>query len=107
MTGHGLTPMMRLEVIVEGETVPLVRDLFEESGVTGWTGVSNVSGLGHGGFHQGGLLFNDRDALSILMTVVPADRIDALVAGVRELLADRSGVMFVSETFVSRPEYFQ
>jgi len=30
-----------------------------------------------------------------------------LLAGLKPLLSESSGVMFLSETFVSRPEYFQ
>ena len=102
-----LARMQKLEVVVGGEDVAVVREIFSQAGVTGWTSVSNVSGLGHDGFHQGRLLFNERAALSLLITVVPEERIGALVAGLRALFEDRPGVMFVSETRVSRPEYFQ
>jgi len=37
---------------------------------------------------------------------VPQERADALLAGLRPLLDASSGVMFVTETYVSRPEYF-
>jgi nitrogen regulatory protein PII len=107
MTRPGLTRMTKVEVVVAGEDVPAVQGVFETAEATGWTSVSNVSGFGHGGMHHGRLLFNDRAALSLLITVVPDERADALVAGLRELLATRSGVMFVSETYVSRPEYFR
>jgi nitrogen regulatory protein PII len=107
MTREGLTRMTKVEVVVAGEDVPTVRRVFESARATGWTSVSNVSGLGHHGLHQGGLLFNERAALELLITVVPDDRADALVAGLRELFAERSGVMFVSEVAVSRPEYFR
>ncbi len=107
MTRAGLTRMTKVEVVVAGEDVPTVRQVFAAADATGWTSVSNVSGLGHGGMHQGALLFNERAALELLITVVPDERADALVAGLRELFAERSGVMFVSETYVSRPEYFR
>jgi nitrogen regulatory protein PII len=107
MTRDGLTRMTKVEVVVAGDDVPTVRRVLEAADATGWTSVGNVSGLGHGGLHQGGLLFNERDALSLLITVVPDERADALITGLRELLADRSGVMFVSDTYVSRPEYFR
>jgi len=99
--------MTKVEVVVEGDEVTTVRRVFEAAEATGWTSVSNVSGLGHGGLHQGGLLFNDRAALSLLITVVPDERAEALITGLRELFAERSGVMFVSDTYVSRPEYFR
>lgn len=102
-----LTRMQKVEVVVKGEDIPAVRDLFGQAGVTGWTSLSNVSGLGHDGFHQGRLLFNEKSSLSMLITVVPDERLAPLVTGLRALLEDRAGVMFITETRVSRPEYFQ
>ena len=107
MSTAELTRMQKIEVVVGGDDVPAVRDLFTQAGVTGWTGIDRVSGLGHGGFHSGRGLFNDRAALSMLMTVVPEDRVAPLVAGLRALLEERPGVMLVSDTGVSRPEYFR
>ncbi len=107
MSREGLTAMTKVELVVHADDVPVVRGLLESAEATGWTSVSNVSGLGHGGLHEGNLLFNQRDTLSLLLTVVPDEQSDAVVAGLRELLADRSGVMFVSDTYVSRPEHFR
>lgn len=67
----GLTQLTRVEVVVGGEDVPVVAELFSEVGATGFTAVSNVSGLGHSGYHQGRLLFNDRNALALLTVVLP------------------------------------
>jgi hypothetical protein len=71
--------------------VPAVRDLFLDAGATGYTAVSGVSGFGHHGHHQGRLLFNDRASLSMLITVVPIERADGLIAGIRRLLDDHHG----------------
>jgi nitrogen regulatory protein PII len=106
MSWEGLTPMAKIEVVVEGDQVPVIRDLLVEAGATGYTALSGVSGLGHHGYHQGRLLFNDRASLSLVISVVPPDRVEPLVAGIRAVLEDHSGVVFVSETHVSRPEYF-
>jgi hypothetical protein len=43
----------------------------------------------------------------MLITVVSDEKVDAMLAGLRPLLAESSGVMFVSDTYVSRPEYFR
>ncbi|MFB9361286.1 DUF190 domain-containing protein [Actinoplanes nipponensis] len=106
MDRSDLTRMTKVEVVVTGADAPAVRDLFRDAGATGWTSVSGVSGLGHHGEHQGRLLFNQQATLEMIITVVPDDRVDALLAGLRPLLAATSGVMFVSDTWVSRPGYF-
>lgn len=102
----GLTPMARVEVVIGGELVPVIRDLLLDSGATGYTALPGVSGFGHAGHHEGRLLFNDRNSLSMLICIIPIDRTEALVAGVRRVLDEHNGVMFVSETHVSRPDYF-
>lgn len=107
MTGRDrLTPMTRVEVVVAGEDAGSVRALFTSAEATGFTTVSNVSGLGHGGYHEGRMLFNDIDSLTLLFTVVPDDRADDLIDSLATLLEERPGVMFVSQTSVSRPGYF-
>lgn len=107
MMWEDLTPMAKVEVVVGGDQIPAVRDLFLEAGATGYTGVSGVSGFGHHGHHEGRLLFNDRASLSMLITIVPKDKVGSLVVGIRRLLEGRHGVFFVTETHVSRPDYFR
>lgn len=102
----GLTPMVKIEVVIDGADEAAVRDVFLGGGATGYTALTGVSGFGHHGHHQGRLLFNDRASLSMLITVVPRARAADLIAGIRKLLDHRHGVLFVSETAVSRPEYF-
>ena len=83
-----------------------MRDLIAGVGATGFTSLSGVSGLGHHGYHQGRLLFNQQATLELIITVVPDDKVEALLAGLRRLLDSSPGVLFVTETYVSRPEYF-
>lgn len=106
MTAPTLTKMTKVEVVVSGDEAPAVRDLIRSVGATGFTSVSGVSGLGHHGYRQGRLLFNQQAALELIITVVPEEKADALLAGLRPLLDASSGVMFVTETYVSRPDYF-
>lgn len=106
MSRSGLTAMTKIEVVVHGDDVPAIGEVLTTCGATGYTVLSGVSGLGHHGFHQGRLHFNDRDALHMVLTVVPDDRSDAVTAALRAFLEDRPGVLFVSESYVSRPDYF-
>lgn len=102
-----LTRMTRLEVIVPARDAPAIRELISSAGATGFTSVSGVSGIGHHGQHSGALLFNEYDTLTMLITVLPENKAAELIDAVRELLNASRGVMFVAETYVSRPEYFQ
>ena len=103
---NGLTKMTRLEVVVSGRDAPPIRDLITSAGATGYTSVSGVSGLGHHGQRSGALLFNEYDTLTMLITVLPPEKAPELINAVRSMLEGRPGVMFVAETYVSRPEYF-
>lgn len=101
-----LTPMARIEVIIDGEQIPTIRDLLLDAGAKGYTALHGVSGFGHSGSHEGRPLFNDRDSLAMLICVAPFSSVDAIVAGIRQLLDDHHGVVLVSETNVSRADYF-
>lgn len=105
-TWTGFTPMARIEVVIGSEHVPTIRDLLLAAGAKGYTSLPGVSGFGHGGPRQGQLLFNDRNTLSLLISVVPIGQAESIVAGIRQLLNDYAGVVMISETHVSRPDYF-
>ncbi|BAU31729.1 P-II family nitrogen regulator [Microcella alkaliphila] len=107
MTVEGLSPMTKVEVVVRSTDADAVSRQIVSAGATGYTSLPGVTGLGHHGAHDGRALFNDQDALTLTITVVPDDRAPALIAGLRELLERRPGVMFVSTVSVSRPHYFQ
>ncbi|KFF59271.1 nitrogen regulatory protein P-II [Cryobacterium sp. MLB-32] len=107
MTMNNLTHMTRLEVVVPARDAPAIRELITSAGATGYTSVSGVSGIGHHGQHSGALLFNEYDTLTMLITVLPPHNAGELIGAVQELLSTSSGVMFVSDTYVSRPEYFR
>ena len=101
-----LSPMTKIEVVIAGAHAGAVRDLIRAAGATGYTSVSGVSGFGHHGPHQGRLLFNDQAPLEMLITVVPPAKAPPLITALRRLLDSTPGVMFVSDTHVSRPDYF-
>lgn len=104
---NNLTKMTRIEIVVSAREAPAIRDLITSAGATGYTAVSGVSGIGHHGQHSGALLFNEYDTLTMLITVLPPDKAGDLIDAVSEMLHSSSGVMFVADTYVSRPEYFR
>jgi nitrogen regulatory protein PII len=99
--------VVKIEVVIGGDDVSYVEEVFRAAGAVGFTAIPNVSGFGHSGYHEGRLAFNDRSSLQMLVVVVPEERAAEIIAGVRALLGDRAGVLMVTESWVSRPEYFR
>jgi nitrogen regulatory protein PII len=107
MSEHSLVSMKRVEIIIGGEDLHLVEHLLVKAHVSGFTIVPNVSGRGHHGLHEGHLLFNDMHTLDMLFTVVPEDRVEPILAGLGTLFERHSGVVFVSDVWVTRKYYFE
>lgn len=101
-----LTPMVKIEIVIPTRHAAEITELIRSVGARGYTSLSGVAGFGHHGEHGGRMLFNDLDALTMLITVVPTDRADTIAEAMQPVLTRISGVMFVSPTSVSRPEYF-
>ena len=101
-----LTPMKMLQVVIPGDRLGTVRELLALAHVSGYTVVPNVSGMGHHGYHEGRLLFNELNSQVMIVAVVTADRVDPIVSGLEELFARGSGVVFVSDCAVRRYGYF-
>ncbi|MDT3318144.1 transcriptional regulator [Microbacterium sp. KSW4-11] len=106
MSMSDLAQMTKIEVVVGSDDVAEVSALMQSLGARGYTAITGVAGVGHHGHRGGRLLFNDHDTLTLLVTVVAPERADAIVTGIRPFLDQASGVMFVSHTAVSRPDYF-
>ena len=51
-------------------------------------------------------MFSEQESLVMIMAVVPEEKVEPLLAGLRPLFERHSGVMFVSDVAVSRREYF-
>ena len=101
-----LHPMKEIRVIVAGEHKSFVTELLDRVKATGYTIIGNVSGKGHGGMHQSHFMFSEQESLEIIMTVVPEEKVNPILAGLRPLFDRHSGVLFVTDVAVSRKEYF-
>jgi len=99
-------PLKKIEIIVRGDRLAFVSDLLGTSGCTGYTLVRDVAGMGHHGFHEGRLLFNDQASLVMFLAVAGEDSIRRIAAGLKPLFQKSTGVMFVSDTTVVRLEHF-
>lgn len=105
MLDDRLTAMKKLEIVVPGEHVADVRAVLADH-VSGFTQIAPVSGLGHHGFHEGRLLFNDTAAQAMIVTVIRPDNLQPVLDGLLPLLESRSGVVWISDVKVSRAAYF-
>ena len=101
-----LHPMKESRVIVAGEHRAFVTDLFEHVNASGYTIIGNISGKGHHGVREAHFMFNEQESLVMIMTVVPEQKVEPILAGLRPLFDRHSGVMFVTDVAVSRSEYF-
>jgi nitrogen regulatory protein PII len=101
-----LHPMKEIKIIIEGEHLRFVSDLLDKVKATGYTVISNISGKGHHGFHEGHLMFNDTSSQVMVFTVVPEEKVEPILAGLSPLFNRHSGSMFVSDVAVSRRERF-
>ncbi len=105
MLADRLTAMKKLEIVVLGEHVGDVREMLAEY-VSGYTQIAPVSGLGHNGYHEGRLLFNDDSAQAMIVTVIRPEVLEPLLEGLLPLLERHSGVVWVTDVSVSRAAYF-
>lgn len=106
MSGLILHPMKEIKIIIEGEHQKFVSDLLDKVKATGYTVISNISGKGHHGFHEGHLMFNDTNSQVMIFTVVPEEKVEPILAGLGPLFNRHSGSMFVSDVAVSRRERY-
>jgi len=51
-------------------------------------------------------MFSEQESLIMIMAVVPEEKVEPVLAGLRPLFDRHSGVMFVSDVAVSRRDYF-
>jgi len=101
-----LHPMKEIRVIVAGEHRPFVTELLDKVHSSGYTIIGNISGKGHHGLREAHFMFSEQESQIMIMAVVPADKVEPILAGLRPLFERHSGVMFVSDVAVSRQEYF-
>jgi len=106
MTNLTLHPMKEIRIILQGEQMKFATDLLDHVQATGYTILHNISGKGHHGFHTAHPMFNEMDSLVMLMAVVPQEKVEPILAGLKPIFDRYPGVMFVSDVAVTRTEYF-
>lgn len=106
MTSLTLHPMKEVRVVVPGDLKSFVTELFDKVHATGYTIIGNVSGKGHHGVREAHFMFTDQESLVMIMTVVPEEKVEPILAGLGTLFERYSGVVFVADVAVSRRDYF-
>ncbi len=102
MKNINLSPLKKLEVILDGAHQGFATDLLDRAGVKGYTIINNLSGKGQHGFHEGHLMFNEEDVLVMIIAAVPEDLVSPLLEGLAPFFSEHSGVVFISDIQVTR-----
>ena len=102
MNNLNLSPVKKLEIIIEGAHQGFATDLLDRAGVTGYTIIENLSGKGRHGFHEGHLMFNEDAVLIMIIAAVPEELVEPILEGFSPFFNKHTGVVFISDIQVSR-----
>lgn len=92
-----MSKLKRIEIAVETVLRDEVLRLIEPH-ATGYTLVPNVTGFGEHGFRDG--------HMTLIVTVVTEDHMEAILDVVMPILKERSGIVTIADVAVLRPEHF-
>ena len=96
--------MKRIEIITEGSNLEMLKRLLDKIEIPGYTIFHNLEGMGKHGFHEGHLLFNEEDALVMLMSVVEPEKAEDIALGLEPFLQKHSGAIFLSDTIRAKAQ---
>ena len=102
MNHLNLSPVKKIEIILEGAHQEFATDLLDRAGVTGYTLVGNLSGKGSHGFHEHHLMFNEDAVLIMIIVAVPTELVEPILEGFSPFFSSHTGVVFISDIQVSR-----
>ena len=89
--------MTKVEIITEGSNLEMLKRILDKIEIPGYTIFHNLEGMGKHGFHEGHLLFNEEDALVMLMSVVEPQKAEDIALGLEPFLQKHSGAIFLSD----------
>lgn len=90
--------MKKVEIITEGSNLEMLKRILDKIDIKGYTIFHNLEGMGSHGFHEGHLLFNEEDALVMLMSVVDEQKANDIALGLEPFLQKHSGAIFLTDT---------
>ena len=106
MAGLRLHPMKEIRVIIAGEHRAFVTELLDRVHASGYTIIGNISGKGHHGVREAHFMFSEQESLEMILTVVPEEKVEPILAGLKPLFDRHSGFVYVADVAVSREDYF-
>ncbi|APZ42365.1 P-II family nitrogen regulator [Acidihalobacter ferrooxydans] len=106
MKNLNLSPLKKLEIILEGEHQEFATDLLDRAGVKGYTIVNQLSGKGSHGFWEGHVMFNEDDVLIMIISAVPEALVEPIIEGFTPFFDEHTGVIFISDIQVARAVKF-
>ncbi len=98
--------MRRLELIVEQMAHKRACRVMEAAGLTGYTVVSAIAGAGGGERWRRDDDPSASTQMMVIISIGPAEKVDAALTQMHELLGAHIGVLSVSDVQVMRPERF-
>jgi len=98
--------MKEVEIIVEGKHVHFITAVLDNIKASGYTVFNDLSGKGHAGYHRGRLLYNETSSLQMILTVIPKEKLESVLAGIKPVLERYSVHLFVLDVDVLRPDHF-
>ncbi len=96
--------LKKVEIITEGSNLEILKRVLGKIDIGGYTIFHNLEGMGSHGFHEGHLLFNEEDALIMLMSVVDEKKANDIAFGLEPFLQKHSGAIFLSDITRARAE---
>ena len=102
MQSLNLSPLKKLEIVLEGIHKDFATDLLDRAGLKGYTIVGNLSGKGSHGMYEGHVMFNEDDALIMIIAAVGEELVAPILEGFAPFFERHTGVVFVSDIQVSR-----
>jgi len=98
-------PKKKLEIVVEAPLRSRLLGLLDRLAVSGYTVLPAVAGRGHHGAWEEGQI-SDADRMVVVVCLVDAGRLDAILDAVYGALAERIGIVYVTDVAVVRPDHF-
>ena len=96
MSELNLYPMKEIKIIVEGNQAHFITAVLDKIKASGYTVFNNLSGKGDHGYIKEHLLYNDTSSLQMILTVIPKEKLEPILAGIKPIIERYSVNLFVT-----------